>query len=77
MRIITPERELKGTEFHSNETMTKYEVFNSAGAFPVSDTENNTPADSTATPPSTEAPKTTNTTRQGGGSELLKPKSQH
>ena len=39
MRIITPERELQGTEFHSNEQMTKYEVSNSAGAFPVSDTE--------------------------------------
>lgn len=39
IRIITPERELQGTEFHSNEQMTKYEVSNSAGAFPVSDTE--------------------------------------
>ena len=46
MRIITPERELQGTEFHSNEQMTKYEVSNSAGAFPVSDTENEQPADS-------------------------------
>lgn len=39
IRIITPERELQGTEFHSNEEMTKYTVSNSAGAFPVSDTE--------------------------------------
>ncbi len=46
MRIITPERELQGTEFHSNEQMTKYEVSNSAGAFPVSDTENQPPTDS-------------------------------
>ncbi len=46
MHIITPERELKGTEFRSNEQMTKYVVSNSAGAFPVSDTESqeNTPA---------------------------------
>lgn len=39
MRIITPERELEGTEFRSNEQMTKYSVSNSAGAFPVSDTQ--------------------------------------
>ena len=46
MHIITPERELKGTEFRSNEQMTKYVVSNSAGAFPVSDTESqeNAPA---------------------------------
>ncbi len=40
MHIITPDRELQGTEFRSNEEMTKYSVANSAGAFPVSDTEN-------------------------------------
>ena len=39
MRIITSERELHGTEFRSNERMTKYSVSNSSGAFPVSDTE--------------------------------------
>lgn len=39
MHIITPERELQGTEFRSNESMTKYSVSNSSGAFPVSDTE--------------------------------------
>jgi len=39
IRIVTPERELQGTEFHSNEQMTNYSVTNSAGAFPVSDTE--------------------------------------
>ena len=39
MHIITPERELEGTEFRSNEQMTKYSVSNSAGSFPVSDTE--------------------------------------
>ncbi len=40
MRIITPERELEGTDFRSNEQMTDYYVTNSSGAFPVSDTEN-------------------------------------
>lgn len=37
IRIITPERELEGTEFHSNEQMTKYFVSNSIGAFPVTE----------------------------------------
>ncbi len=49
MKIITPERELEGTEFRSNEQMTKYSVSNSIGAFPVSDTQTNTPADSAQT----------------------------
>ena len=35
MRIITPERELRGTEFHSNEQMTRYYVLNSEGSFPA------------------------------------------
>ena len=35
MHITTPERELEGTEFHSNEQMTRYTVFNSIGPFPV------------------------------------------
>lgn len=39
MHITTPERELEGTEFHSNEQMTRYTVFNSIGAFPVAETE--------------------------------------
>ncbi len=46
MRITTPERELEGTEFRSNEQMTKYSVSNSTGAFPVSDTETNETTDS-------------------------------
>lgn len=45
MHIITPERELEGTEFRSNEQMTRYSVNNSTGVFPVSDTENGTPED--------------------------------
>lgn len=39
MRIITPERHLEGTDFRSNEQMTRYSVSNSMGDFPVSDTE--------------------------------------
>ena len=35
IRIVTPERELEGTEFHSNEQMTQYSVSNSLGAFPI------------------------------------------
>lgn len=40
IRIVTPERELEGTEFHSNEQMTQYSVSNSLGAFPVNENEN-------------------------------------
>ena len=39
MHITTPERELEGDEFHSNEQMTRYTVFNSAGTFPVTEIE--------------------------------------
>lgn len=39
MHITTPERELEGTEFHSNEQMTRYTVFNSKGIFPVEEKE--------------------------------------
>ncbi len=39
MHIITPERELEGTDFRSNEQMTDYYVSNSVGNFPFSDTE--------------------------------------
>ncbi len=42
MHITTTERELQGTEFRSNEQMTRYSVINSAGAFPVSDTSSPT-----------------------------------
>ena len=44
MDIFTPDRELHGTEFRSNEQMTEYYVINSEGAFPASDTDNETPA---------------------------------
>ena len=39
MTVITPERTLEGTEFRSNEEMTRYSVANSKGDFPVSDAE--------------------------------------
>ncbi len=44
MDIFMPDRELHGTDFRSNEQMTDYFVTNSEGAFPASDTENETPA---------------------------------
>ena len=44
MHITTPERELEGTEFHSNEQMTRYTVFNSIGSFPARETEVVAPA---------------------------------
>lgn len=57
MTIITPERTLEGTEFRSNEQMTKYSVANSKGDFPMSDadgdsaeqTDSTAIADTTAT----------------------------
>ena len=49
MHITTPERELEGTEFHSNEQMTRYTVFNSVGTFPVEEKEP-APPDSTHSP---------------------------
>ena len=48
MHITTPERELEGTEFRSNEQMTRYSVLNSVGIFPVK--EDNT----ASTPPQRE-----------------------
>ena len=40
IHIVTPERELEGTEFHSNEQMTKYFVYNSIGVFPIEEKDN-------------------------------------
>ncbi len=50
--IITPERTLQGTEFKSNEKMTRYSVINSKGDFPMSDADGeqtDTTADTTNT----------------------------
>ena len=49
MDIYMPDRELHGTQFRSNETMTDYVVLNSSGYIPTSDTEPETP-----TPPAPE-----------------------
>ena len=54
MHIVTPERELEGTDFRSNEEMTDYYVSNSAGSFPTSDTEKEADNDSTLIDPTTE-----------------------
>lgn len=40
VRITTPEREIEGTRFRSNEEMTDWHFDNAAGAFPMSDTQN-------------------------------------
>ena len=53
MRITTPERELQGTHFRSNEQMTDYYVANSSGAVPVGD------ADGSPKPQAPEAPRDT------------------
>ena len=53
MHITTPERELEGTEFRSNEQMTRYSVSNSVGAFPVEDTQSAPVPDSVAAMPDT------------------------
>ena len=54
MTIISPERTLRGTEFRSNEQMTRYSVANSVGDFPVSDTDEAEPETSAnGTPPDT------------------------
>ncbi len=49
MTIITPERTLEGTEFRSNEQMTRYSVINSKGDFPMSDAEEGVTATSDST----------------------------
>ncbi|MBR6031926.1 MAG: LPS export ABC transporter periplasmic protein LptC [Bacteroidaceae bacterium] len=64
--ITTPERELEGTEFRSNEQMTCYSVLNSIGTFPVKETETPAPQatpddQSGSQPPKKEAETTVNT----------------
>lgn len=49
MTIITPERTLEGTEFRSNEQMTRYSVANSKGDFPMSDADGETTANADTT----------------------------
>lgn len=50
-RLYTPERQIEGTYFRSNEQMTKYIVTNSKGDFPTEDVESEEPAP----PPSQDA----------------------
>lgn len=68
MTIITPERTLEGTEFQSNESMTRYSVMNSKGNFPMSDADGvqqDTQSDTTLTSTEREShPSTTDVTRQ-------------
>ncbi len=59
IRIITPERELQGNEFRSNETMTRYWITNSSGAFPVTDTQNQAAPADTIQPLQPTVPKQT------------------
>jgi hypothetical protein len=33
--LVTPQQDLRGTGFRSDEELSKYEVINSAGSFPV------------------------------------------
>ena len=66
MTIITPERTLKGSEFQSNEQMTRYSVMNSSGEFPMTDADGETQeaqADTTAAV-SAPQPSATAPTRQ-------------
>lgn len=46
VRIITPEREVEGTRFRSNEQMTQYTFYNSKASLPFNDGEGSTPQDS-------------------------------
>lgn len=39
VRIITPEREVEGTRFRSNEQMTRYTFYNSKGSLPFNDAD--------------------------------------
>ena len=60
MHITTPERELEGTEFRSNEQMTRYSVLNSIGTFPVTE-QPATPREDSSLSPSGKSDGTINT----------------
>ena len=49
MRIVTPERDIEGTRFKSNENMTRYEVTQDKGSLPMPE-DNKQPADTAAAP---------------------------
>jgi LPS export ABC transporter protein LptC len=48
MHITTPDRELQGYRFRSNEQMTKYVIYNTKGALPMEQQQNTAPPDSAA-----------------------------
>lgn len=79
MTIITPERTLEGTEFQSNEKMTRYSVLNSKGDFPMSDADGETPdaqPDTTVATDTTQPVPTTNTRQRlpnAAGTNVLEP----
>lgn len=61
-RVITPERQLEGSHFRSDEHMTHYAVSNSAGSFQQADMENDNsqqPADNKAQQGQAQKPDTT------------------
>ena len=47
MRIVTPERDIEGNRFKSNENMTRYEVTRDKGSLPIPE-DKEEPTDSTA-----------------------------
>ena len=63
IHITTPERELEGTEFRSNEQMTRYSVFNSVGVFPVEENTAAEPAEGTESAKADTVAPATSTTR--------------
>ena len=74
IRIVTPERELEGTEFHSNEQMTQYYVNNSIGAFPVEEKDNenvNENVNSLTPNPSPEGEGSNNVNGNGNGKDSV------
>lgn len=54
-RVVTPDRQLQGTNFISDEHMTKYKVTNSKGAFPTEDMTGEETAQPAASPSDTTA----------------------
>lgn len=74
IHIVTPERELEGTEFHSNEQMTLYYVNNSTGIFPVTEKEGEQQQDSILTPDSLTPPSSPSTSIERRETENVTPR---
>lgn len=73
MTVITPERTLEGTEFRSNEDMTRYSVANSKGDFPVSDAEGESSPSQGDSLSNASAPATLNTVQEDTARKDVKP----